>query len=126
MPGLVPSKVVTHVLAPCKRFPNSTHHSLPLLIMRQGFRASGSPDEIEGILGDHGWPPAWRYQMFPFSHFHSNTHEALGIFRGSALLQLGGDGPSAVQETVEAGDLLLIPAGGEACSSVRPRQAWPA
>ncbi|KAK9791345.1 hypothetical protein WJX73_002544 [Symbiochloris irregularis] len=49
--------------------------------------------------------------MFPFSHFHSNVHEALGIFRGSALLQFGGDADAAVQEDVSAGDLIVIPAG---------------
>lgn len=52
--------------------------------------------------------------MFPFSHFHSNVHEALGVFRGSALLQFGGDTDTAIQENVTAGDLILIPAGGAA------------
>ena len=80
--------------------------------MRQAFKPSGSPTEIEEILAANGWPPAWRYEMFTFSHFHSNVHEALGIFKGSALLQFGGDAGLAVQETVHAGDVLLIPAGG--------------
>ena len=50
--------------------------------------------------------------MFPFSHYHSNCHEALGIFEGSATLQFGGDTDTSIQENVEAGDVLLIPAGG--------------
>ena len=49
--------------------------------------------------------------MFPFSHYHSNTHEALAIFQGEALLQFGGDAQSSVQEQVAAGDVLVIPAG---------------
>ena len=41
-------------------------------------------------------------------------HEALGIFEGSALLRFGGDegDESTVQERVEAGDVVVIPAGG--------------
>lgn len=113
MPAITPTKVVTHVLAPCRRFPNSACNKLPLLIMKHGFQPSGSPTEIEEILTDNGWIPAWRYEMFPFSHFHSNVHEALGVFKGSALLQFGGDADQAVQESVEAGDVILIPAGGE-------------
>lgn len=49
--------------------------------------------------------------MFQFSHYHSNVHEALGIYKGTALLQFGGDGNAAVQERVQAGDVLIIPAG---------------
>ncbi len=49
--------------------------------------------------------------MFPFSHYHSNTHEALAVFKGSALLQFGGDDEVAVQEELETGDVMLIPAG---------------
>lgn len=49
--------------------------------------------------------------MFPFSHYHSNTHEALAIFQGQALLQFGGDDQVSVQEQVAAGDVLVIPAG---------------
>ena len=46
------------------------------------------------------------------SHYHSNTHEALGVFRGSARLQFGGDDSAiAVQEEVKAGDVMVIPAG---------------
>ena len=112
MPAQIPTNVIHHIVKPCKTFPNSAYHNLPLLIMKKGFKPSGSPTEIEEILAQNGWPPAWRYEMFPFSHFHSNVHEALGIFRGSALLQFGGDESSAFQEKVEAGDVLLIPAGG--------------
>lgn len=49
--------------------------------------------------------------MFPFSHYHSNTHEALAVFQGEALLQFGGDEQVSVQEQVAAGDVLVIPAG---------------
>lgn len=113
MPSLGPSQVVVkHTIPPCKRFPNSLHSQLPLLIMRKVFNPSGSPTEIERTLASNDWPPAWRYPMFPFSHFHSNVHEALGVFRGSALLQFGGDTDKAVQENVSTGDLILIPAGG--------------
>lgn len=46
------------------------------------------------------------------------VHEALGIYKGTALLQFGGDGNAAVQERVQAGDVLIIPAGGVTCACI--------
>ena len=46
---------------------------------------------------------------FYFYHYHSNTHELLGVSQGHATVQLGGEtGPTA---TVQQGDVILIPAG---------------
>src|SRR5271170_2704128 len=70
--------------------PNS---SLPLLLYRQAF----APDTtflasvIQKRFGANGWTGSWRAGVFPFHHFHSTTHEVLGVCRGTATLQFGGE-----------------------------------
>jgi len=53
--------------------------------------------------------PDWRDGIFSFHHFHSITHEALGIVTGRATVMLGG--PSGESFEVERGDVLVLPAG---------------
>ena len=54
-------------------------------------------------------PRPWRDGIFPFVHYHAMIHEALGIARGRARVQLGGH----MGETFEfaAGDVAVLPAG---------------
>jgi len=46
-------------------------------------------------------------RRFSFAHYHSTTHEALGVYRGSATLRLGGEHGKNVE--VHAGDVIVIP-----------------
>jgi uncharacterized protein YjlB len=57
----------------------------------------------------HGWGDAWRNGIYPFPHYHSTAHEALGVCRGSAKVRLGG--ANGLVLTVKAGDALVLPAG---------------
>lgn len=89
-------------------FPNSR---LPVLIYRQAF-VTDSPDAasvMESCFAANGWTGAWRDGVYPFRHCHSTTHEVLGVFRGSATLELGGSSGGKFQ--VKAGDVIVIPAG---------------
>lgn len=84
---------------------------LPLLIYQQAVPSNTA--NADGFLTDlfarNGWPVQWRYQIFTFTHYHSNTHELLGVSQGQAQVQLGGGtGPTA---RVQKGDVILIPAG---------------
>lgn len=64
---------------------------------------------VSNSFKDHGWSNSWNAGIFTFHHYHSITHEVLGIYAGSARLQLGGDsGPVFL---LEKGDVLVIPAG---------------
>lgn len=52
--------------------------------------------------------------MFHKSHYHSTTHECLGVFQGQADLLFGVadsevDGRNGIRETVRAGDCIVIP-----------------
>jgi len=98
--------------------PNSI---LPLLVYRSVTSRSG-PDAAEWfqtVFTRNGWMNAWRWGIYPYHHFHSNTHEVLGVFSGEAMLVLGG--PDGLQLKVETGDVLVIPAGvGHRCISFSP------
>ena len=88
-------------------FPNSR---LPLLYYRAAIEpAHASPEAMEALFAAGGWPPAWRYTVYPYHHYHSTAHEVLGIAAGSARLQLGG--PQGRAFDVAAGDVIVIPAG---------------
>src|SRR4051794_23178082 len=88
---------------------------LPVLVYKQistgipAVEAEALAQWFERTWPLHGWHPAWRYGVYDFAHYHSTAHEALGVSRGRASLRLGA-GPGATL-IVEAGDLLVLPAG---------------
>jgi uncharacterized protein YjlB len=51
----------------------------------------------------------WRDGIYPFHHFHSTAHEALGIVRGRVRVMLGG--PGGAELDLVAGDAVVLPAG---------------
>lgn len=57
----------------------------------------------------HSWSNSWDAGIFTFHHYHSITHEVLGIYSGSARIRLGGDNGPVLM--LEKGDVLVIPAG---------------
>lgn len=50
-----------------------------------------------------------RDSIYGFVHYHSRTHEALGIARGSARVRFGGNSGPVI--TVKAGDVAILPVG---------------
>ena len=90
------------------RIPNSR---LPLLHYRQVSVLTGPElaDWFEEQFTAHHWLGTWRNGILPYTHYHSTSHEVLGIYQGTAMLQVGGEhGPFV---PVAAGDVLVIPAG---------------
>lgn len=89
--------------------PNS---KLPLLLYRQAFGRDNEDDAaawLEDTFADNDWGNAWRNGVYDYHHYHSITHEVLGVYSGRARLQLGGEQGTAVE--VKAGDVIVIPAG---------------
>src|SRR4051812_49794338 len=95
---------------PNGRVPNS---HFPVLIHRAAITAAAGvdlADTIEETFRRHDWLNNWReLGVYDYYHFHSTTHEALGMARGHITLRLGGEGGTVVQLT--AGDVLVLPAG---------------
>lgn len=93
--------------------PNS---KLPLLVYKNAFiqRGNKGGDWLEAHFATNGWTNTWRWGIYPFHHYHSNTHEVLGCFSGDALLHLGGENGQKIK--VQEGDIIVIPAGvGHKC-----------
>lgn len=89
-------------------FPNSR---LPVLLYKDAldipvlFPAT----HVRHLFEQNGWSNSWDAGIFEYHHYHSITHEVLGIYKGQANLQLGGPGGPRI--TVGKGDVIVIPAG---------------
>jgi uncharacterized protein YjlB len=86
--------------------------TLPLVIYREAIDLAGKRHPaavIERIFKRNGWGDMWRNGVYGFVHYHSAIHEALGVARGSARVQFGGERGRAFDLT--AGDVAILPAG---------------
>jgi uncharacterized protein YjlB len=102
-------KPIAHLLQPTAGVPN--HPRWPLLVYPAVVEIVG-PDPaaaFEALFSRNRWPPAWRNGVFSHHHFHSNSHEALGIYSGEVTVLFGGD--SGVKVTAKPGDVIVLPAG---------------
>lgn len=106
------SHVAARSIPPADPFPNNER--FPLLLYTRVFpageqSANAIADAFETEFDRHDWPSAWRNGVFSFHHFHSNAHEVLGVYAGSATVQFGG--PDGATIDVRAGDCIVVPAG---------------
>ncbi len=91
-------------------YPNS---AFPVLYYPEAFKEITNNDnperEVIEKLGQHLYKRDWVDGIFPYHHFHNNTHEVLVCIEGEASVQLGG--PNGKTVTFSKGDVLLLPAG---------------
>jgi uncharacterized protein YjlB len=88
------------------------NNPLPFLVYRGAIDVSAGRDPaaaIEHVFARHGWGDMWRNGIYPFTHYHSRIHEALGIVRGRARVRFGGKDGEELE--VAAGDVAVLPAG---------------
>lgn len=87
------------------------NNKLPLILYQNAFAERGRQGAswLESRFAANNWTNSWRNGIYPFHHYHSTSHEVLGIYSGSALVHLGGEQGEKLQ--VEAGDVIIIPAG---------------
>ena len=82
------------------------------LLYRSPVRLAGAADPaavFEVLFAAHGWKPDWRDGIYPYNHFHTGTHEVLGIARGHARVRFGGNKGRLLE--IRAGDVVIHPAG---------------
>jgi uncharacterized protein YjlB len=95
---------------------------LPFLIYRGAIDLSGTPDPedvIEKAFGRHGWGDMWRNGIYPYAHYHSMIHEAMGVARGRAKVRFGGEKGREIE--LRPGDVAVLPAGtGHQCIWAAP------
>jgi uncharacterized protein YjlB len=101
--------VIAHLLAAAGAIPN--HPRWPLLVYPGAVSLEGSDPAaaFEDLFNRNRWPAAWRNGVFPFHHYHSNAHEALGVYEGEVTVQFGGD--EGITLTARPGDVIVLPAG---------------
>lgn len=88
----------------------STDGTLPLLYYQRVIPPSKvTADAFEELLAENGWVHSWRNGVYGFHHYHANTHEVLGIYNGTAVLQFGGE--NGIEKEVGVGDAVIIPSG---------------
>jgi len=89
-------------------FPNS---DLPLLVYRQALtpKTGDCASMLEQRFAENDWSNSWRDGVYSFPHYHSTSHELLGVYSGTATLRVGGEHGRNLD--VHSGDVVVIPAG---------------
>lgn len=85
---------------------------LPFIHYRSPIRLADSDDPaavFEDLFKANGWGDSWRNGIYDYAHYHSRTHEVLGIARGHARVRFGGNKGKTVK--LRAGDVVILPAG---------------
>ena len=102
-------QVLTQRLKDDGTFPNNER--LPLLLYRNvlALPRENPAAPVEDLFASNGWGGAWRNGIYSFHHYHSMAHEVLGIYGGSAKVQLGGEDGTTL--AISRGDVVVIPAG---------------
>lgn len=90
------------------KIPNS---KFPLLVYKNAFteKSLEGASWLEKQFAKNNWTNSWRNGVFSYHHYHSISHEVLGVYAGNALLHMGGENGQKLE--VSAGDVLIIPAG---------------
>ena len=101
--------ITQHILEDDGQFPNNS--SFPVLVYKGALHLhpDDEPECIISLFEKHNWTNAWKNGIYDYHHYHSTTHEVLGVFCGVADVQLGG--PEGVCVELNRGDVIVIPAG---------------
>ncbi len=80
---------------------------LPVIVYEGIFQEN--PEEIESTFSCHQWTNSWVNGVFDYHHYHTNTHEVLGVKTGQATVLIGGEKGERLE--LQAGDVIVLPAG---------------
>jgi uncharacterized protein YjlB len=85
---------------------------LPFILYRSPVRLAHAPDPaavLEELFESNGWRDSWRDGIYDYLHYHSATHEVLGIARGHARVRFGARMGKII--ALRPGDVAILPAG---------------
>jgi uncharacterized protein YjlB len=89
------------------------HPRWPLIIYRSAIllrRSDFKPAALlDALFAQNRWERSWRNGIYDFTHYHSQTHEVLGVASGSADVEFGG--PKGKTYSIRQGDVAVLPAG---------------
>lgn len=90
-------------------FPNNPQ--VPVIVYKGAIQLhpDDEPECMLELFGKNNWTNGWKNGIYDYHHYHSTTHEVLGIFCGTADVQLGG--PEGICVELSRGDVVVIPAG---------------
>lgn len=97
-------EIICQLILGKDNFPNNSN--LPFLIYKSVFK---STKKIKEVFKNNDWKNLWTDGIYDYHHYHSNTHEALGILAGDCEIEMGGE--NGVFFKLSAGDAVIIPAG---------------
>lgn len=83
------------------------NEKLPVVVYQGVF--AEAPDDIEAVFNRHGWTNSWINGIFDYHHYHTNTHEVLGVKAGTAIVLIGGERGERLE--LKTGDIIVLPAG---------------
>lgn len=106
------SSVVPHHLTRNGNWPNNER--FPLLYYQEAIREEDNLQQhFSDAFARNGWKGSWVNGVYDYHHYHSVSHEVLGVSQGKAIIIFGGLGGPEVE--VKAGDMVIIPAGVAHC-----------
>ena len=102
------ARVIQHLLKDDGVFPNSIH---PVLVYKNvlQLKDGNHPKIVEDVFESNNWKNTWRNDVLTLHHYHSVTHEVLGVYSGKCHIRLGGD--EGIEFEINKGDVLILPAG---------------
>ncbi|SLN20258.1 hypothetical protein ROJ8625_00726 [Roseivivax jejudonensis] len=86
---------------------------LPVLVIRAAVDPEAGDSAIRALYEANGWHNTWTSTVFDYEHYHHDAHEVLTAASGWSDLRIGG--PSGETLRVNAGDVLILPAGVGHC-----------
>ena len=95
----------THFFKDDGLIPNNPN--LPVILYKQAVENPEST--MESLFNKNQWLNSWTNGVFDYHHYHSNSHEVLGVIKGEATLMIGGEKGEEIH--VQSGDVIILPAG---------------
>jgi uncharacterized protein YjlB len=106
---IIAIEIIQHLLPDDGNFPNNA--LLPLIVLKRAINLDETENSkmVKELFESNGWVNAWEDGIYNYQHYHSTAHEVLGILKGTAMVQFGGN--NGIGLSLEPGDVIIIPAG---------------